>query len=141
MNCPECGDALKVGAKRCGCGWVYGGAKESRPATVSKSWDNRCTYEARGQRCCYPVGWYDQGATSGWCFFHRTLNAKEDWQKAADLVNRSSGVTPHRYLEEVFAAAYPVSCPKEFEELQARTAKVQDERSLFRGSGKTGSIC
>ncbi len=131
MNCPECGDALKVGAKRCGCGWTYGPVKEQRPTTVARNWDCRCTYESHGERCRYPVGWYDAGATDGWCIFHRTHDAR-DQQKGAEIVARSRATNPESYLGEAQKLAYGDDCPAQFKELQERAAKVQDDKRLFK---------
>lgn len=64
-KCPDCGERLSFDALRCACGW---GARKDKGG---KFFDPRCTYEAKGERCHYPVGMFTEGNTSGWCIFHR----------------------------------------------------------------------
>ena len=65
-KCPECGEKLSFDALRCACGWGV-----RKPEKGARLYDHRCTFTARGTRCSYPVGMFPEGATQGWCIFHR----------------------------------------------------------------------
>jgi hypothetical protein len=83
-KCPDCGEFLSVDALRCICGW---GSK--KPREGQKSWDHQCTYKSMGDRCSYPVGMFAEGATSGWCVFHRQPGKPGD---GAEIVRQSREV-------------------------------------------------
>src|SRR4051812_15317620 len=78
-NCPECGEKLSFEARRCACGW---GARKGEK--VGREFDHRCTYRAGGDRCQYPVGMFTEGATSGWCIFHRNNTNPAAGQEIVD---------------------------------------------------------
>lgn len=65
--CPECGENLNKDARQCACGW----GKRKVTERIGKVFDHRCTFRTFGDRCEYPVGWFEMGATTGWCIFHR----------------------------------------------------------------------
>ena len=65
--CPECGEKLNKDARQCACGW----GKRKLTEKVGKVFDHRCTFRSYGDRCEYPIGLFMEGATSGWCIFHR----------------------------------------------------------------------
>ena len=82
-QCPDCGERLSIDALRCACGW---GAKKT-PGV--KHFDMRCTYAAGSSRCCYPVGMFPEGKSSGWCIFHRQNLSSFD---GAEIVRQSETV-------------------------------------------------
>lgn len=52
-TCPDCGDDLRVNAKRCKCGWVALDAAPARQAPHHEAHDMRCSWENSGDRCRY----------------------------------------------------------------------------------------
>lgn len=87
-KCPECGEKLSFDALRCACGW---GVRKGEKA--GKLYNHRCTYHAGQERCSYPVGMFPEGASSGWCIFHR----QQPNQHVGAEVVRQSRTVP--YLE------------------------------------------
>lgn len=89
-KCPDCGERLSLDAMRCACGW---GMKKFEKG--HRSFDHRCTYLAGNARCEYPVGMFAEGATSGWCIFHRQHLNQADGAEAV----RQSQTVP--YLDAI----------------------------------------
>ena len=90
-KCPECGENLSFDAMRCACGW---GEKKLKPG--EKVFDHRCTFKAGSDRCKYPVGLFIDGATSGWCIFHRQPSVGQG--EGSEIVRQSYSVP---YLEAI----------------------------------------
>lgn len=66
-SCPECGETLAKDARQCACGW----GRKKLFERSGKVYDHRCTFHSYGDRCEYPCAVFLEGATSGWCIFHR----------------------------------------------------------------------
>lgn len=94
-KCPECGERLSFEAVRCACGW---GLK--KPDKGTKLYDHRCTYVAGGSRCAYPVGMFPEGATQGWCVFHRQ---QANGALGAEIVEQSKIVPYAEALKPIIA--------------------------------------
>lgn len=90
--CPSCGEKLNPDARSCVCGWQPSGRSTS--AVPPK--DTQCTFQYAGTRCRHPVGFFDAGASSGWCIFHRST---EDHALRRDIVNDSQNCTQAQYLD------------------------------------------
>lgn len=88
-ECPSCKERLSEGARACACGW-------RRVDTPQSAKDPQCTFNYAGMRCKHPCGFYDTGAATGWCIFHRASQSPE---LSRDIVNDSQNCTPEQYLE------------------------------------------
>lgn len=94
-KCPDCGEYLSPEALRCVCGW---GSK--RPKEGQKVFDYVCTFKSMGDRCAYPVGMFLEGATSGWCIFHRQPG---DPGHGAEVVRQSKTVPYVEAIAQIIA--------------------------------------
>lgn len=104
MDCPSCGGPLGAKATYCGCGWKADKRPVAGPGQIFR--DKQCTYLANLERCQYPVGFYDHGATSGWCIFHRL---SRDGATGAQIVSESfnpTKETKEKYLEAAAKTVY-----------------------------------
>lgn len=92
-KCPECGERLSFDALRCACGWGL------RKGKGDRNFDHRCTFQVGGERCSYPVGMFPEGATSGWCIFHRSLPAN----RGGEVVQQSKTVPYAEAIKSIAA--------------------------------------
>ncbi len=72
-SCPDCNATLNAQAKSCNCGWqeesLFFGKPKAGDGYIER--EPFCTFRANGKKCRFPVGFFDTGATTGFCIFHR----------------------------------------------------------------------
>ncbi len=102
IKCPSCDETLNKDARQCACGWKNP-RFEAQPSAKEAPKDRQCTYTHAGMRCKHPVGYYEQGAQSGWCIFHRASTSQETGR---DIVIDSEKFSAREYETAAKAKTY-----------------------------------
>lgn len=122
--CPECGTSIALTAKHCDCGWSATPRAKVNEGSVSRN--HQCQWRANGLQCRFPVGFFDIGASDGYCLFHRN---QMNGATGAEYVEASQKATRGDYLNMARVHVYgpELSAPddgfipsKTTEEAQAR---------------------
>lgn len=88
-KCPECSERLSPDARQCVCGW----GKKTK--IEHRRHDMICTWNSGAMTCSHPVGQFREGATSGFCIFHRSNSSGS---VAYNIASESSGFTSETYV-------------------------------------------
>lgn len=122
-KCPECGERLSRDARACACGW---GAKSKKD--FGPKHDMVCQWVSSGLRCRYPVGMFPEGATKGFCIFHRATPSGPESAKIAD---ESHTGTREQYLERAKALVYGVGDNWNVRHLRAKLIPIDPSSDSF----------
>lgn len=118
FNCPSCDKSLRTGAKSCACGWSVAGtkpAKAEQSALLEASLDPQCFWKARGERCRFPVKFFEPGARTALCRWH--LRHKGDPDIGARIVAWSLTCTQEQYEAKCAEETYGKNARTQMEDM------------------------
>jgi len=71
VTCPSCDRSLTAGAKNCVCGWTSDPKTDKESPLLRSSLDHQCSFNDHGDRCRYPVNFFEPGQTRSFCRYHK----------------------------------------------------------------------
>lgn len=105
FQCPSCDKTLKHNAKLCECGWeLKPSAGSEKSSLIAHSLDHQCTWNDHGDRCKYPVNFFEPGQTRSFCRYHKKHQA--DREMCAKILARSLRDTQQEYDTRSNAETY-----------------------------------
>jgi hypothetical protein len=128
-ECPECSRVLVTSAKSCQCGWRLDPAPTRADSPLLRhALDHQCVWNHQGERCLFPVNFFEPGQTKSFCRYHKRTKTGEH---AFGIMRLSYTMSDADYDRATSAETYGEELTKRLHGRFVSPEEMQQWRHLF----------